>query len=1154
MANQLPVQLVVTGNTDNLASKLTGIHKQLQGINGSGGSGIPGGSGGGELFSPGIRSAETFQQSLRGLIGRFSALWAVVKSGEGIASLVSVGIGFNATLQDARLGIGALITAQAKLTDGSGNQLNAQQSLTAAMAMGDDQIQKLRISGLQTAATTEQLVSAYQDAVGGGLRAGMSLDQIRKLTVQTVQAAGAMGVPMNQLNQEIRSILDGTIDRNSRVAIRLGITNADVAKWKSAGDLFEKLNTKMAAFSEAGKESMKNWSVMLSNMKEASQIILGDAFKAPMGNIQGALNKVMESLINVDTAQINSKIAPVVMMLKDLGNVLGDFTVGAIEAVSNALRGMGDWWAKNREAIQGTLATFKMFVGDTLSFIGGAAAGLIRFLADSFLWATRLPEPIKGAALALGTLAVSVWGVNAALAMASKLAVASLGAALGKLVLAVRVAMIDLAGLKIAITGLGGPVAWILAAIAAIGAGIYYWATSGERAARKSLELARASSEVTSALVTMGPAMRDLDERMKITKPTELEKIKRDQERKAAIEALIKLAPDQKAIIESQIAHGMALNEVLRRRLIYRQGLLASIIAEKNQEIKAKTDKVVQTALHPGILRTIAGGMVGLPGGTLFTISPDEMVKLREARDLLEDESKQIKNTLELMGAKTTLSANVTEDARKQAAQARVAAANEKLSLLLQDARLDAMPKITAEQRRLWEMARAELDIRSKIAAIQKSPADPALKREVIDGLNKELDRRKDSIDEKYYTQREKAERAFYDFVGRQQGDLLKRRLRAVEDEYYAKLDASRLIVSAEQQAADLAERRQRETLSFRKREVKDLEVALRDLEKTKGRALTFDEQIASLGKLADSLLISKEAVGQLALTLSEKETRRGSWVQGLQAGLLEVANTVEDKFTQMRKLVKSVADGMRTAFSTAIQGMLTGTMSLSQGLKSIWAGITGTIVKAVADMAAQFLVARIAQALFKTEAVAGAGVGAAAAYELAVMESWAAYAGMPFVGWGMAMAQIAAITASYAAVKGMSFAGGGNAVPEGNATGKIMATGGIVTQPTMALIGEAGRELVAPESTFLDWIKNIGAPALSAPAGGYRNSSGGDLAFAPSGGMQEVHLSLNNVNIMDTSRRGLQQLGGHILDALQAVGGQRGQVISPGRVIRGGM
>ena len=50
---------------------------------------------------------------------------------------------------------------------------------------------------------------------------------------------------MTQLDQEVRSILDGSIDVNSRVAKTLGITNAQVKLERERGTLQQFLNEKL---------------------------------------------------------------------------------------------------------------------------------------------------------------------------------------------------------------------------------------------------------------------------------------------------------------------------------------------------------------------------------------------------------------------------------------------------------------------------------------------------------------------------------------------------------------------------------------------------------------------------------------------------------------------------------------------------------------------------------------------------------------------------------------------------------------------------------------------------------------------------------------------------------------------------------------------
>jgi hypothetical protein len=486
-----------------------------------------------------------------------------------------------------------------------------------------------------------------------------------------------------------------------------------------------------------------------------------------------------------------------------------------------------------------------------------------------------------------------------------------------------------------------------------------------------------------------------------------------------------------------------------------------------------------------------------------------------------------MRNELLDLADESTLTANAADNAKKRAEAEKRRHELRTLELQMDSLEIKGMAHRTAQEQELVALAKAKYDFSVEEERIIHSGATGRDKDKLVTMNMIDLQRRKKEIEEEFAEKRLAAEKKFYDFVDRQQGDLLKRRLTALDQEYLRRVADSGLKISLEQQQADMAERRARETDAFRRAEVKALEAELSDLAKTKGRALTFAEEIVSLYQLGAALHKSSEAVKMLQDKLTSKQERKESWFEGMKAGLLDVANTMEDRFTMMRKLVKSVADGMRSAFSSAIAGMLSGTMTLSQGLKSLWKGIADTIVKAVADMAAQFIVAQISMLIFQNTARTASGAGAAAAYELAVMESWAAYAGIPFTGWAMAMAQIAAITATYAGVKGMSLAGdasagGGTAAASEGMNYAGYASGGLVTRPGFVAENPYSRELVAPESTFLDWIKNIGSPALAAPTGSYRNASGGELAFA--GGGSSVHASFDGAMIIGDSVDGLRK------------------------------
>ncbi|OYT68746.1 MAG: hypothetical protein CFK52_14455, partial [Chloracidobacterium sp. CP2_5A] len=148
-------------------------------------------------------------QALRGALGVVGGAFGAVY-GEGVR--------FQASLEAVEISIRSLV-ANNLLTARSA--LEVPDAFRIAAQISAQQLERLRVDALSTAATFEELASAYQEGLGAGMAAGFSPDQVRELTVAVGQFARALGMPGYQLPQEIRAILSGQIDRNARVGMSL---------------------------------------------------------------------------------------------------------------------------------------------------------------------------------------------------------------------------------------------------------------------------------------------------------------------------------------------------------------------------------------------------------------------------------------------------------------------------------------------------------------------------------------------------------------------------------------------------------------------------------------------------------------------------------------------------------------------------------------------------------------------------------------------------------------------------------------------------------------------------------------------------------------------------------------------------------------------
>lgn len=270
--------------------------------------------------------------TFRRLFGIFAAFQIIRAGVSGFFGLVKDTITFNAQIEQANLGIASLLTAVGDVTDATGAAVDKTRQLALAQGEARRQIELLRRDALQTTATFEQLVATFQTALAPGFRAGLNVDQIRKFAISISQAAAAIGLSENQLAEEIRSILQGTIQaRTTRIAVALGITNEDIRNAKQLGTLSEFLNKKFEAFAVAGKESLNTFDNLIARVRSGLALILQSGGLTFFSRMKDLLRDVFSLLTRTDP--ITGLLTPspeAVLIVQTLAQGLTDAVSAAI--------------------------------------------------------------------------------------------------------------------------------------------------------------------------------------------------------------------------------------------------------------------------------------------------------------------------------------------------------------------------------------------------------------------------------------------------------------------------------------------------------------------------------------------------------------------------------------------------------------------------------------------------------------------------------------------------------------------------------------------------------------------------------------------------------------------------------------------------------
>lgn len=330
------------------------------------------------------KSLSSIESTLGGAAGAVKILFAGLSALAGVQvfkQLAQQGIEFNAAMEDAQLGIASIITSIAKLRDEQGNLADGPEAMRVALGLAEKQLFQLRIAGLETAASTRELADAFQQAVGPGLAANLNLDEIRQLTIQITQAATALGVPTNQLSQEIRSILSGQIDINSRVAKTLGLSNEQIASWKAQGTLVAELQKRMAGFAEAGRLAADNFSVIKSNAKEAVDTLAGEIFKPLFDEIKNGIKDATTGLFDTKNLKIADDLKDAADVLSDIGKAIGQTIGAALRGVVELFKDFSRYAKENRESVDGLAKAFGLIL-TAIGKVVGLAATLLTAVID----------------------------------------------------------------------------------------------------------------------------------------------------------------------------------------------------------------------------------------------------------------------------------------------------------------------------------------------------------------------------------------------------------------------------------------------------------------------------------------------------------------------------------------------------------------------------------------------------------------------------------------------------------------------------------------------------------------------------------------------------------------------------------------------------
>ena len=234
-----------------------------------------------DMASPAFRSVHGSAQALTGsmanlgnatstvnrMLSNSVSVAAGIAGYQGLAASIESTLGsafqFTKSLETTGTGMAGILMSMTQI---NGRTLTWGESLSIAKNIVAD----LSDEALRTAASSEELTRAFQAILGPGLQAKMSIEEIQKLTVTGVNAVKSLGLPAQQVVQELRDLVQGGIQpASSTLATALGLKDSDIKAAKESSEgLFKFLMDRLKGFETASGEYAKTWQGINEQIRE----------------------------------------------------------------------------------------------------------------------------------------------------------------------------------------------------------------------------------------------------------------------------------------------------------------------------------------------------------------------------------------------------------------------------------------------------------------------------------------------------------------------------------------------------------------------------------------------------------------------------------------------------------------------------------------------------------------------------------------------------------------------------------------------------------------------------------------------------------------------------------------------------------------------
>ena len=281
-------------------------------------------------------------------------------------SAIETMINYNKQMEDLTLGIATVLTMIGEIKVG-GKVLQGVEKFNTALKISADLMEEIREKSLQSFVPMETVAQVFQAIVGFGLQAGASLKDMVDLSIKFAMAVQALQLPMNQVVQEARDLLQGGIQpASSTLATILNINDTLLNKWKEQGVLIDELKKRLKDLESVMSAKFETLSGKIFALSYTLRRAFGEGGSTFFFTVKLILDDIIQQLFIVEERvdRLGNKFYRITPKKETVNTIkkMGDYLTDAVIKVYAFVKALIIWSRQNKELVNSAIWLITLWI------------------------------------------------------------------------------------------------------------------------------------------------------------------------------------------------------------------------------------------------------------------------------------------------------------------------------------------------------------------------------------------------------------------------------------------------------------------------------------------------------------------------------------------------------------------------------------------------------------------------------------------------------------------------------------------------------------------------------------------------------------------------------------------------------------------------